>query len=311
MRGIEGAREYFRLYGKKIKEQFPDVIKYLAFGICGQGSECLGFDDEISRDHDFEPGFCIFLPDEDVVGRKTAFELERAYSNLPKEFDGAKRSLVAPVGGSRRGVIRISEFFEARVGEGDGRLSNRQWLSIPEFYLLEATNGEIFEDNYGLMTEIRKRLGRFPEDIRLKKLASNLLLCGQSGRYNFQRCISHGETGGAQLAVFEFVNAAMKTVFLLNRKYCPFYKWSFRALKGLDKLSQLSDSFEFLITSDNDQKTAALKAEIIEDICRMITSELRAQKLIGGEEDPEIQAYAVNSSISDPEIRNMNILAGV
>ena len=43
----------------------------------------------------------------------------------------------------------------------------------------------------------------------------------------------------------------------------------------------------------------------------MITSELRDQKLIGGEEDPELQAYEVNSSISDPEIRNMNILAGV
>ena len=78
MKGIEGAKKYFELYGNVIKEQFPDFMKYAAFGICGQGSECLGFDDEISRDHDFEPGFCLFLPDENKVDRRTAFLMERA-----------------------------------------------------------------------------------------------------------------------------------------------------------------------------------------------------------------------------------------
>ena len=116
MRGIEGAREYFRLYGKKIKEQFPDVMKYLAFGICGQGSECLGFDDEISRDHDFEPGFCIFLPDEDVVGRKTAFELERAYSDLPKEFDGANGGLFEYRNFSRQESGKGTDAFQTDSG---------------------------------------------------------------------------------------------------------------------------------------------------------------------------------------------------
>ncbi len=310
MKGIEGAKKYFDLYGNVIKEQFPDFMKYTAFGICGQGSECLGFDDEISRDHDFEPGFCLFLPDENKVDRRTAFLMERAYAKLPKEFDGAKRSLVSPVGGSRRGVMRTADFFEKTVGKGNGVLSKYEWLNIPESCLLEAVNGEIFEDNYGEITEIRRRLSFYPDDIARKKLASALIICGQAGQYNFSRCISHGERAAAQLAVFEFVNAALRVIFLLNKKYRPFYKWSFRALSGLPQLSELSDGLEFLITGENDDKTARLKSEIIEDICRIFLRELMLWGFTEKEyKNAEDAAYDVNSQISDSDIRNMSIFA--
>lgn len=310
MKGIEGAKKYFELYGNVIKEQFPDFMKYTAFGICGQGSECLGFDDEISRDHDFEPGFCLFLPDENKVDRRTAFLMERAYAKLPKEFDGAKRSLVSPVGGSRRGVMRTADFFEKTVGKGNGVLSKYEWLNIPESCLLEAVNGEIFEDNYGEITEIRRRLSFYPDDIARKKLASVLIICGQAGQYNFSRCISHGERAAAQLAVFEFVNAALRVIFLLNKKYRPFYKWSFRALSGLPQLSELSDGLEFLITGENDDKTARLKSEIIEDICRIFLRELMLWGFTEKEhKNAEDAAYDVNSQISDSDIRNMSIFA--
>lgn len=310
MKGIEGAKKYFELYGNVIKEQFPDFMKYAAFGICGQGSECLGFDDEISRDHDFEPGFCLFLPDENKVDRRTAFLMERAYAKLPKEFDGAKRSLVSPVGGSRRGVMRTADFFEKTVGKGNGVLSKYEWLNIPESCLLEAVNGEIFEDNYGEITEIRRRLSFYPDDIARKKLASALIICGQAGQYNFSRCISHGERAAAQLAVFEFVNAALRVIFLLNKKYRPFYKWSFRALSGLPQLSELSDGLEFLITGENDDKTARLKSEIIEDICRIFLRELMLWGFTEKEhKNAEDAAYDVNSQISDSDIRNMSIFA--
>ncbi len=310
MKGIEGAKKYFELYGDVIKEQFPDFMKYAAFGICGQGSECLGFDDEISRDHDFEPGFCLFLPDENKVDRRTAFLMERAYAKLPKEFDGAKRSLVSPVGGSRRGVMRTADFFEKTVGKGNGVLSKYEWLNIPESCLLEAVNGEIFEDNYGEITEIRRRLSFYPDDIARKKLASALIICGQAGQYNFSRCISHGERAAAQLAVFEFVNAALRVIFLLNKKYRPFYKWSFRALSGLPQFSELYDSLEFLITGENDDKTARLKSEIIEDICRIFLRELMLWGFAEKEhKNAEDAAYDVNSQISDSDIRNMSIFA--
>ena len=79
MKGLELAEKYYKEYGEPmLKEQFPDVLSQIAVGLIGSGSECFGYDDEISEDHDFEPGFCIFLPGEDVVDRRTAFLLESA-----------------------------------------------------------------------------------------------------------------------------------------------------------------------------------------------------------------------------------------
>lgn len=313
MKGIEISKAYFEEYGRPMLEKdFSDILPYLCVGMVGSGSDCYGFDDEISRDHDFEPGFCIFIPNEDVVDRRKEFLLERAYAKLPKEFMGLKRSLVSPVGGRRNGVIRISDFYLNKIGSADGKLSVLDWLTISESYLFEATNGEIFFDNYGEFSEIRNRIMNMPEDIRLKKLAGNMLLMAQSGQYNYGRCLSHGETGAAQLAVIEFVNAAMKTVFLLNKKYMPYYKWSFRAMRDLKLFSTFSDSFEYLLTSENDSVTAQTKTDVIEDIASMIIGYLidnEMTKAICG--DLEKHAYSINDSISDPNIRNMNIFTAV
>lgn len=99
-------------------------------------------------------------------------------------------------------------------------------------------------------------------------------------------------------------------IFLLNKKYRPFYKWSFRALSGLPQLSELSDGLEFLITGENDDKTARLKSEIIEDICRIFFRELMLWGFTEKEhKNAEDAAYDVNSQISDSDIRNMSIFA--
>ena len=313
MKGIELSRAFFEEYGKPMLENdFAEILPLLAVGLIGSGSECFGFDDETSTDHDFEPGFCIFLPDEDVIDRKTAFQLERAYAKLPKEFMGYKRAMLAPVGGARHGVLRTSEFFEEKIGSKTGELSAQEWLSVPEQALFEATNGELFFDNLGEVTKIRENLKCFPEDIRLKKLAGNLLIMAQAGQYNFKRCIDHGESAAAQLAVFEFVKSAMQVIFLLNNSYQPYYKWSFRALRALPKLSLDAEIMEFLITSSNDGEMAEEKYYSIEGIAADVIDELAEQEItsaICG--DLEKHAYSVNDKITDSEIRNMHILAAI
>ena len=75
MRGIDEARAFYLEYGQQmIAKNFPEYEGKIAVGFAGHGSECFGFDDEISRDHDFEKGFCLWLTDEDDL--KIGVELD-------------------------------------------------------------------------------------------------------------------------------------------------------------------------------------------------------------------------------------------
>lgn len=313
MKGLELAEKFYLEYGAPmLQKEFPELFSIIAIGLCGSGSECFGFDDEISKDHDFEPGFCIFVPDEDIIDEKTFFQLEKAYSSLPKEFMGYKRNTATAVGGSRHGVIRANRFFTEKTGTPDGNLTLKDWFFIPEQSLAEATNGKIFKDDLGIFTDIRKKLSYFPEDVRLKKLAGNLLLMGQAGQYNYSRCIKRNDTAAAQLAIFEFVKATLNVIFLLNRIYMPYYKWSFKALQNCKKLSYLHNNLEFLISNGNDKITAEKKIVLIEKICSDIFEELKSQNLTKytGTE-AESHAYSVNNAIKNNDIRNLHILYGV
>ncbi|MGI6264655.1 MAG: DUF4037 domain-containing protein [Acutalibacteraceae bacterium] len=313
MKGLELAAAFYEAHGKPmLEEQFPALIPLIAVGLCGSGSECLGYDDEVSRDHDFEPGFCLFLPGEDVVDRRAAFLLERAYAKLPREFEGVSRSLTQPVGGARHGVLRTAEFFTEKVGSPDGILTVEQWLTLPGQALLEATGGAIFADPYGEVTRIRQALSAYPEDIRRKKLAGHLLLMAQAGQYNYRRCLSHGENAAAQLTAVEFVQSAMAAIFLLNGKYQPYYKWSFRAMRALPRLALEAEMLEFLLTTDNEGELADSKYDAIEGIAADVIDELQTQGLTDAVcGDLEKHAYSVNDGIADAGLRNRHILAAV
>ena len=313
MNGLELSERFYReCVRPMLSEQFSDLLPQLAIGLFGSGSECYGFDDAVSTDHDFEPGVCILLPGEDAVDRQAAFRLERAYAKLPKEFLGFRRSAIAPVGGARHGVLRTAEVFSDKVGAPDGILTLQQWLTVPAHALSEATNGKLFFDGLGEVTRIREGLSRYPEDVRRKKLAGHLLLMAQAGQYNYTRCLKHGETGAAQLAVTEFVRHMMSAAFLLNSVYEPYYKWSFRAMRALPRLSLLAETAEYLLTTDNEPEIAETKYDMIEDAAADVIDALQEQELtkaICG--DLEKHAYSVNDSIADGEIRNLHILAAV
>lgn len=313
MNGLELSREYFETYGRKmLEEEFPETLPYLAVGLVGSGSEALGFDDEMSQDHDFEPGFCIFLPDETIVDRKEAFRLERAYAKLPKEFMGFKRNLVNPVGGARHGVFRTAEFYTDKAGTDGSDLTIEDWFRLPSYALREATDGEVFIDNYGEFTSIREMLLAMPEDVRLKKLAGHLLLMAQAGQYNYPRIAKRGEKGAAQLAIFEFVKSTLEAVFLLNHEYMPFYKWSFRAMRDLLFLSELEEPLCSLMTNGNEPENIKKKLVQIERICASIIGELQRQDITNAVcSEMEKHAYSVNDHISDSEIRNLHILFAV
>ncbi len=306
MKGLELARAFYEEYGRPmLEEQFPKELSRIAVGLCGHGSECFGFDDEISRDHDFEPGFCLWLTEEDE--RAFGFRLFRAYNKLPKEYAGVKLVEESVFGSRTRGVHTIGEFYSYYTGRAGAPDSNEAWLNIPSFFLAEATNGEVFTDPLGIFSSIREEI-RFgmPQDVKRKRLASALFLMAQTGQYNFPRCLSHGEKGGAALALAEFGKAAIEAIFLLNDAYAPYYKWALRAMKGLPLLGEQSESLTALLCHEGSDREQVKRAEAL---CREVACCVSRRwfgKGLSAESDCYLEplAYRLNETIADGELRN-------
>ena len=246
MKGLELAEKYYEAIGREmLLNKYPEYFGRMAIGLVGQGSECFGFDDEISTDHDFGPAFCIWLNQQDF--QTIGFKLMMDYDKLPKEFMGVPARIVTTNGGGRVGVHETGMFYQNFIGNKKAPENLLEWLYIPEGYLATATNGKVFVDNLGEFSEIRGKLLEFyPEDVRKKKIAARAAVMAQSGQYNYGRCASRGETAAAQLAAFEFVKSALHVIFLLNCTYMPYYKWSFRALGESPRFATPTCSWEMM-----------------------------------------------------------------
>ncbi len=312
MQGLDIAREYYLTHGKPMLErEFPDVIDRIAVGLAGEGSECLGFDDELSRDHDFEPGFCLWITKEDE--RKFGFRLERAYAKLPGEFMGLKREKLSPVGGNRHGVITVEDFYNRFLGAPSAPDTVERWLYTPSASLSAASGGQVFRDDLGIFSAVRNTLlAGYPEDIRRKKLAGHTVFMAQAGQYNYPRCLLRGENGAAQLSVFEFVKHTISVIYLLNNHYEPFYKWAYRGLSALPVLGHIGEALIALTELDNNPANAETKQAVIEDIALLCIEAFGDQgltKAICG--DLEKHAYSILDGVQDPSLRNMHIMEGI
>ncbi|MBP3868605.1 MAG: hypothetical protein J6D38_05780, partial [Solobacterium sp.] len=102
----KNRRFYEREVADLIHTRFPEYERRIAVGIAGEGSDCFGYDDEISRDHDFGTGVCLWVTEEDM-GR-FGFQLSIAYNEL---VDRVERSYYTERLRERRGVMTIHDFY--------------------------------------------------------------------------------------------------------------------------------------------------------------------------------------------------------
>ncbi|MFU0548730.1 DUF4037 domain-containing protein [Gardnerella leopoldii] len=308
--GMQLAQSYWQTYGKPLLDQ-PKFAKYknrIAAGLVGHGSECYGFDDEISRDHDFGPGFCLWLTDEDYA--EIGADLQTAYDALPRKYAGFGSRNETPrakscEGSKRVGVFSISEFFENLTGFPTAPSQNEPhlWLSLSESTLAAATNGKIFADPLGEFSKARQSFKLMPDDVRISLISRRLGMISQAGQYNFPRMIARKDASAAWLSINEFVRATASIVFLLNNPvtagYLPYYKWQFAALRKLsnrmasrlpevcsklESIMQLSSAACFGGDSFGEGgKGAGLAqkqvSQIIDSICEDIVRELQYEGL--------------------------------
>lgn len=306
MKGLELSKRYYETYGRTMLAQFPQLDGAYAAGLVGRGSECFGFDDEISADHDYGPSFCVWLCREfyEQYGAK----VQEAYDKIPPDFLGVPGRMIEETGKGRVGVLCLEDFYYGLLGTDHVPENNLEWLRLQDEHLATATNGEIFEDRSGVFSRIRTGLlSYYPEDVRLKKIVARMARMSRAGQYNYARAMRRGERVAAELFLCEFIRESMQLVYLLNRRYAPFDKWIHRGMKTLSTCSEIGDMIALFYQVEKTED----RVLIIEAICNIIVQELNAQGL-SEHDDNFLQNHlqTVTEKIEDETLRRMQFLEG-
>lgn len=282
--GLELGRELAHQVAQDIELNLPDLAPYMCLALVGTGSECLGFDDAISEDHDFTKRCQLFLPADIYETNK-----ERLQSYFKNYAYGTVQ------------IECISEFYQRYTLYPEGPQCEKEFRRVPQDLLCTATNGEVFLDNFGSFTHIRQRLlAYYPEDIRLRKIAYELNQLAQSGQYNLPRMLQRGDTIAASLALHQFVHHYMLLVHLFNKSYAPFYKWLYR---HSCTLPILGNTVKHGIVELLDAPITDTKSHI-DRLCSAIIQELQRNGLRTSPIDfLTYQAKEVIQRIQDPLLR--------
>jgi hypothetical protein len=235
--GLELSRLFYRKKVKPILDiNFPN-LRYSA-ALIGWGSEVLGFDTAMSRDHHWGPRVQLFLRERDYPRLHT--KIDRILgSNLPYEFLGYSTNFSKPEPNGVRHPERISSgrvnhmigiysprgLFKARLGcDVMKSISVFDWLTFPQQRLLELTSGEVFHDGLGELKEIRRKLNYYPRDIWLYLLAAQWTRISQEEAF-VGRTGDVGDDLGSQIVAARIVRELIKLSFLMERQYTPYSKW--------------------------------------------------------------------------------------
>jgi hypothetical protein len=279
MKALALSREYFRTIAEpRLKTGFPELYTRLSAGLVGNGSECFGYDDELSRDHDWGVDFFLWLPE----GDREAVPALRDWKNKLFESNPPEFTRERSAYGARIGVMTVGDFYKSLVGYPEGPDTLPEWRRVPEENFAMAVNGEVFLDNGGAFTAVREKLLRhFPEDIRRRKLAARCMALAQTGQYNFARCYKRRDWVTLRTVLCRFADAVISAVFLLNRVYMPYYKWAFRKMKELPILGEAfaPPLLELAHGAVSDDAAFGSASRLIETLCAGIAAELRRQGL--------------------------------
>ncbi|MBO4390543.1 MAG: DUF4125 family protein [Lachnospiraceae bacterium] len=273
------AREFYKnSLRPMLDSSFPDYVPYICVGFAGEGSEHFGFDDDISSDHDYEVGVCLWISEQSPAVQIVS-ELEAAYTELYLKTFGKTPDPLA-----RHGVRRIDSFFTELTGipeitEKIGRY-DPSVQSCPDWFhpteneisgIAAAVNGEIYTDPEGSLTRIRNFfLKEMPEDWRRKMLATLFHEYCQYAQCNYLRMLKRGDFVTASICKAMAADTAARIVFYLNRHFPPYYKWRMRGVKELPVLPEIADLcralFDFTDDREEFEKTGTNKTALTFDI---------------------------------------------
>jgi hypothetical protein len=230
IKGIELCRRFhFEFVAQVLTSSFPE--QQYTSALIGPGSEVLGFDTEMSTDHDWGPRVLLFLQKQDLtLIDDIILVLQR---NKPDQFYGYAVDLKQTV------ITSIEQFLESRLAVNIYRgIQPVDWLTFPSQVLAEIVGGEVFRDDTGQLAALRKQLNYFPYDIWLYQMASTWNRIGQEEHLAL-RSGYLGDELGSSIIGSRIVRDIMNLCFLMEQQYAPYPKWFGTAFKGLDCADEL------------------------------------------------------------------------
>ena len=306
MNGLLLSKEYYSNVAEpKLKQEFPELYPRLAAGLVGNGSECFGFDDDISRDHDWGIDFFIWTidDDKDSINSLGKWKSELLRSNPPKHQRTRSEY------GARVSVMTCAEFYTSLIGSTCTPKTQNEFLRVPEENFAMSVNGGVFYDGAGEFTRVRSDLLRYlPEDIRRKRIAAKCMALAQTGQYNYSRTAKRSDWVTLRTVLSRFTDSAIAMVFLLNKVYRPYYKWAYRAMKELPLLGAVAAKLLLQIAeiSNYDETSQKKHEECISQLCGLFATELKIQGL-SQSNDWFLTSHGedVRSGISDDFLRSL------
>jgi hypothetical protein len=241
---------YFDLIKPLLDKKYPN-LPYTAT-LLGYGSDVLGFDTEISTDHNWGPRLQVFVDNKDFIQELDNYfglELPFSYKNFSVNFskvgyDGTIRMEFTdkkPV----NHLIEITTFEDYLKGRYSinktTNFSDRDWLNFTDQNLIEITSGLVFYDGLKKINNTREELKFYPLDICKLRLA--VLWNYISNKEAFiGRSIAINDYIGLRMNASRIVNYLIKILFYMENKYIPYSKWfgyAFKRLKIYDNVRDI------------------------------------------------------------------------
>lgn len=248
MQGITLSRRFYdELVAPFLAERVPEMP--YAAALFGFGSDVLGYDDEMSRDHNWGPRVHIIVSEADFDAH--ARDLVTSFiARSPQSLHGEPigwRSRPHPPANRRWAAGDMAHGLEIHTlagrlddhfARGDVDWTASDWLGVPEQKLLEFCGGAVFRDDTGAVTAARKALAYLPDDVWHFKIAAQWARIGEEQAF-VGRAGMNGDDIGSRVIAARLVRDVMRLVFLLERRYAPYAKWfgtGFARLPASEKL---------------------------------------------------------------------------
>jgi hypothetical protein len=275
MSGGEFARRFHADVVAPLLAQAMPGLGYAA-GRLGSGSDVLGLDDAMSRDHDWGCRLTLVVDeaDREAVPRIAELldrELPGSYQGHPVRFPVTWDSS----GTHNVDVATVAGFATGRLGvDPTGELSALDWLVLTGQSVLEVIAGPVFIDRTAGLAPVRAALRWYPPDIERYVLAAGWQRLTQEMPM-VGRTAERGDDLGSRLLGARLASDLMWLAFAVSRRWPPYPKWRGTAFQSLDLAVDLSGPLAVAATAPDWRDRESGLAEA----CEVLLNAQRARGL--------------------------------